>query len=114
MNKTKWLIAAALGIALIATGCSSGGDTKGGNTGTATPPAASDIPAAYTKNCASCHGKGLEGTGSFPKLTNVGGKLSQDQIKTKIQQGGNGMPAFEKMLSADEINSLSSWLAAKK
>jgi cytochrome c551 len=55
--------------------------------------------------------------GVLPGNTNlqkVGGKLTRDQIAAKIQNGGNGMPAFKSTLKADQINALADWLAAKK
>lgn len=106
------LMVVALGIALSATGCASSNKSAGDKS--PGQPAASDIPAAYSKNCAACHGSSLEG-GVGPNLTQVGARLSQEQIQTKIKQGGTaGMPAYEKVLTSEEINSLASWLASKK
>jgi cytochrome c551 len=83
--------------------------TNGGGAATA------NAETIYKQNCVSCHGQNLEGV--LPGNTNlqkVGGKLTRDQILTKIQNGGNGMPAFKSTLKADQIDALSDWLAAKK
>ncbi|MFC4768296.1 c-type cytochrome [Effusibacillus consociatus] len=105
MNR-KFTMSVALGVALIATGCATKDKQEG-------QPAVSDIPAAYRKNCSACHGSSLEGR-SGPNLTKVGGKLPQEQIKLMIEKGGRGMPPFKDVLTAEEINEISNWLAAKK
>src|SRR5690625_2226623 len=43
-----------------------------------------DAERIYTFSCASCHGNELTGQGPFPALTNIGNKLSEDEIKTII------------------------------
>jgi mono/diheme cytochrome c family protein len=60
-----------------------------------------------------CHGENLEGK-IGPNLQKIGGKISADQIKKQIENGGGGMPAFGKKLKAEEVDALVSWLAAKK
>lgn len=105
--KTKHtVIASLLGVSVLAAGC--------GSSSSQPAQPVTDVPQAYTQNCASCHGKGLEGGGSMPKLTNVGARLSEEQIKTRILKGGGGMPAFEKRLQPEEVNQLASYLAARK
>src|SRR5690554_845351 len=68
----------------------------------------------YTaKNCASCHGQNLEGMGdAFPALTDVGSRLSQDEIKEVIQNGRGAMPAQN--VTEEEATALSEWLASKQ
>ncbi|MDI3328476.1 MAG: cytochrome c [Alicyclobacillaceae bacterium] len=79
----------------------SGGENKGNAT------------ALYQQNCQACHGMNLEG-GMGPALDKVGSKLSEDQIKQKIETGGGMMPAFKSTLKGEEIEALAKWLAAKK
>jgi mono/diheme cytochrome c family protein len=75
-----------------------------------------DIAAAetvYAKSCISCHGDQLKG-GAGPQLTDVGTRLTQAQIASKIQKGAGIMPGFQNTLSAEEIGNLSKWLSEKK
>ena len=69
--------------------------------------------AVYKQNCMTCHGADLSG-GVGPNLQTVGGRLSGDQIRNRISNGGGGMPAFKGTLSDDQINALVQWLSAKK
>lgn len=63
-------------------------------------------------NCMSCHGEDLSG-GSGPALTNVGSDHSEDEIRTQIEEGGDGMPGG---LVTDEkkLDALVTWLASQK
>lgn len=104
---TKKLVAALVGVSLVAAGCGSSSAPQDSK------QAVSDAPPSFTQNCAACHGSGLEGR-SAPNLTKVGARLSEDQIKNKIANGGGGMPAFKSRLGDDEVNKLASYLASKK
>ncbi|EFM12440.1 cytochrome c class I [Paenibacillus curdlanolyticus YK9] len=81
--------------------------TEGGET------TAADAEKVYQANCIGCHATDLAG-GVGPNLQKVGGKLSQDEIKTTITNGRGGMPSFKDKLSDAEITALSSWLAGHK
>lgn len=69
--------------------------------------------------CARCHGETGEG-GEFdvdgkkmkaPNLkTGHALKMSDDQIAKKIANGGDGMPAFGKRLTPDQINALTRFI----
>lgn len=63
-------------------------------------------------NCMSCHGEDLSG-GSGPSLTNVGNTLSEDEIRTKIEEGGGGMPAGL-VTDEKELDALVTWLSSQK
>lgn len=108
MRSKKWLAAVLASVALLASGCGSssapGQDSK---------QVATDVPASFSQNCAACHGSGLEGR-SAPNLTKVGARLSEEQIKNKIANGGGGMPGFKSRLGDEEVNKLAAYLAAKK
>ncbi|MBO8173167.1 MAG: c-type cytochrome [Bacillaceae bacterium] len=67
---------------------------------------------AYQANCLACHGAELEGTVG-PGLTDVGARLSQDEIYNIIVNGQGQMPA-QAQLSEDEAQNMAAWLAAKK
>jgi mono/diheme cytochrome c family protein len=105
--KTKLtLMGALIGIAALAAGC--------GSSSSQPEQPVADVPQVYTQNCATCHGKGLEGGGSMPKLSNVGARMSEEQIKNRILKGGGAMPAFEKRLNPEQVTQLASYLAARK
>lgn len=71
--------------------------------------------ALYKQNCLSCHGDNLEGRlGGNTNLTQVGGKMSQEEIAAIIRDGRNGMPSFKNSLSDSDVNTLAAWLATKK
>lgn len=74
-----------------------------------------DAQAVYKNQCISCHGTDLKGrVGGNSSLEKVGQRLSKAQIVNQITHGGNGMIAFKKRISAEEIDLLADWLAAKK
>lgn len=84
-------------------------DQSATNTSTEVPAA----EALYKKSCLSCHGVNLQGVVG-PNLQKIGAELSKGQIMTKIQNGGGGMPPFQKRLDAKEIDVLAEWLALKQ
>ena len=71
------------------------------------------------EQCSVCHnadsdekkmGPGLKGL--FKKATLADGKtkVTEKSVQTKIDQGGNGMPGYEEMLSKDEKANLVAYL----
>lgn len=69
--------------------------------------------AIYKKQCLSCHAADLRGKVG-PGLQEIGSKMTEQQLFAIIQDGARGMPAFKKVLSAEEIQALSQWLSTKK
>lgn len=70
---------------------------------------------AKKAGCVGCHATDLSGNPpTFPALTGVGDRLTQDEITATITKGRGQMPAFEGQLSSDEINQLAVWLAKQK
>lgn len=67
----------------------------------------------YKKMCISCHGNDLQGRAG-PNLQKVGSKLTEEQIIDVISNGRKGMPQFGKRISAEEIQSLTTWLSENK
>ncbi len=70
------------------------------------------------QQCGVCHnadsgqkkmGPGLKGLFKKDKLAN-GKKLSDANIRAKIEEGGNGMPAYKDMLTDAEKNNLMAYL----
>jgi cytochrome c551 len=114
---TIFVAAAAL---LMLTACGGGdGNSKSGNTGGQDSGGAvvAEKPAAYNNRCLSCHGTDLKGNvGGKSNISNVGARLSRDEIYDTIANGkkGTSMPAFGNVLSEDEINELADWLASLK
>jgi ubiquinol-cytochrome c reductase cytochrome b subunit/menaquinol-cytochrome c reductase cytochrome b/c subunit len=63
--------------------------------------------------CTSCHtyaGQGAAGPG--PELTDVGSRLAQDAIAQTVENGRGGMPAFGDVLTDEQIQDVSGFLAA--
>ncbi|GMX65004.1 hypothetical protein Elgi_42740 [Paenibacillus elgii] len=78
-----------------------------------TVSADANAEAIYKKQCVSCHAADLrEKVG--PGLQEIGSKMTEQQLFGIIQDGARGMPAFKKVLSAEEIQALSQWLSTKK
>lgn len=72
----------------------------------------------FTGQCSVCHyaesadkkmGPGLKGLFKRDKMVN--GKRPNDQtVRAKIEQGGNGMPAYKEMLSDEEKTDVVAYL----
>jgi len=108
----KWMMAIGLGAMLTLGACGGGDeeDTSGNDSGTTT--GSIDAEAVYAQNCAACHGANLEGM-SGPALTDVGARLSAEDIEGIIRNGQGAMPA-NVIQDDDEIAAVSAWLAEKK
>jgi len=127
--RRKWAFGAA--VLLIATMAACGGNSNGStNTGndasnnaggtnaggTGGDVQTADAEAIYKQNCVSCHGTDLKGVmGGKTNLTQVGARLSRDEIAQTINNGrSSGMPAFQNRLSEEEVAALADWLSTKK
>ena len=89
----------------------------------ARPAAAQDSPgkAVYTKSCASCHGadgKGNEAKAKALKIDPASLNLGRDEVagqskadkRAVTAAGKNKMPAYEKKLSAEELDQVSDYV----
>ncbi|AIY06102.1 cytochrome c-551 [Planococcus sp. PAMC 21323] len=110
----KHLMAMLFGTTLILGAC--GGEdtaepepTPEGNGGETTEIDAEQV---VQQNCISCHGENLEGAGNFPALNDVGSRLSQDEIRTVIENGQGAMPAG--IIEGDEADAVAEYLANMK
>ena len=74
--------------------------------------------AVFAQQCVMCHnatntekkiGPGLKGLFKKNKLAN-GKKVTDQNIRAQIDDGGNGMPAYKEMLSDQERNDLLEYL----
>jgi cytochrome c len=68
--------------------------------------------------CGVCHnadnnekkmGPGLKGLFQQEKMTN-GKKPTEENVRAKVDEGGNGMPAYKEMLSDEEKDDLIAYL----
>lgn len=67
--------------------------------------------ALYKDSCSSCHGNDLEGDYG-PSLKTIGNDMSEDEIRKKIKDGGDDMPA--EVLKGDDADQVAAWLATLK
>lgn len=65
----------------------------------------------FKSNCATCHGDDLSGD-SAPALTDVGSKLSEEEIEDIIINGTGDMPAGQ--ASNEEAPIIAEWLSEKE
>lgn len=74
--------------------------------------------AVFAQQCVMCHnatttekkmGPGLKGVFKKDKLAN-GKKATEQNIRTQVDNGGNGMPAYKDMLSEEERNDVIAYL----
>ncbi|HWV28910.1 MAG TPA: pyrroloquinoline quinone-dependent dehydrogenase [Dyadobacter sp.] len=62
----------------------------------ATQAAASPGQVVYMRNCAACHRADRQGSGQeYPSLTEVGSRMSKDEIGSIIKTGRGRMPSFQ-------------------
>ncbi|CAH8715362.1 cytochrome c [Paenibacillus melissococcoides] len=101
------LLVGAMALALAA--CGGGTDRQAGGAGAADSGEAAAMT-LYKKQCLSCHAADLSGRVG-PSLQEIGSKMSEQQLINTVQDGSKGMPAFKKVLRADEIETLAHWLS---
>ncbi len=64
-------------------------------------PTASSGERIYRNQCSLCHGKDLSGSPPmYPSLIDIDKRLSPEQIKARIEQGGGRMPSFPNLRDA--------------
>ncbi|MGG3941607.1 cytochrome c551 [Peribacillus psychrosaccharolyticus] len=107
MNKK--MLGILLGTTLMLTACG-GGDESKEPEGDSTQTASAEEK-LYERSCAGCHGNNLEGAAG-PKLSNVGSKLSKEDIETIIAEGKGIMPS--EVLKGEDAANVAAWLADKK
>jgi cytochrome c6 len=99
------LILAAVLLAVLA-GC--GGDDGGGE---APSSGGGDPQQLYVENCGNCHELAAAKTSGKvgPSLDQL--RPSPDLVRTQVENGGGGMPAFKSSLSPEEIQAISNYVA---
>jgi ubiquinol-cytochrome c reductase cytochrome b subunit len=68
----------------------------------------------YQRGCEFCHS--IEGNGGRkgPDLSQVGSRMTEDQIKARITNGGPNMPAFAKSLPPKEVQTIVKFLKTRR
>ena len=66
--------------------------------------------------CMTCHGTDLKGQAAakIPSLHGVGDLLTKEELTATVTNGKGGMPSFKDVLSAQEIDTLTTWLSNQK
>lgn len=101
----KKLLALLMGTSLVLAACGGGEEAGSGDT------AGADGEKIYNQKCSGCHGGDLEG-GAGPKLSDVGTRLSQEDIEKTIAEGKGTMPP--KLVEGEDAKAVAEWLAGKK
>ncbi|MCM3388636.1 cytochrome c [Ureibacillus chungkukjangi] len=124
--KKAWL-ALVFGSALFLAACGGGddeatdtntgtGDTATEETGTGdTATGGADAAAGeelVQSSCTSCHGGNLQGMGNTPALSDVGSRLSEEEIHDVILNGRGGMPGG--LLQGEDAEAAAAWLAQQQ
>jgi ubiquinol-cytochrome c reductase cytochrome b subunit len=68
----------------------------------------------YQRGCLYCHK--VENTGGLkgPDLTNIAGRLSDEDLRVRIINGGTNMPAYGGILKKEELTSIIAFLNTRK
>lgn len=68
----------------------------------------------HDRGCEDCHDVSGYGGHRGPDLSDIGSRLTYDQMTIRIVNGGTNMPAFGATLSANDLASLLSFLQSRK
>jgi len=68
----------------------------------------------YSKGCEYCHKVNNYGGIDGPDLTTIGNRLSIEELKVRIVNGGKNMPAFGGILKKEELDNIVSFLISQK
>lgn len=80
----------------------------------ASGPVAEGAQLFHRKGCEFCHRIAGYGGLAGPDLTDVGDRLTEKQIRTRIYAGGAKMPAYAKLLAPSEIDALVAFLSSRR
>jgi len=68
----------------------------------------------HVKGCEFCHAIAGYGGHRGPALTDVGNRLTPEQMTWRILNGGTNMPSFGGNLTLDELNAIVAFLESRK
>ncbi|WP_341282761.1 cytochrome c [Paenibacillus sp. FSL H8-0537] len=112
--KNGFVVGVLLGVLVISACGGSGADAATNHNSTEEMSVQNGAPEIiYKKKCMSCHGTDLQGRRG-PSLQSIGSRLTEEEIVDIVTNGKNGMPKFEKNISAEDIQSVSKWLSEQK
>ncbi len=67
--------------------------------------------AIYDRNCSTCHGADLGGTGNYPSLIDVTTRMGADTVRTIVVGGKGPMPSFSADINDADMNNLLAFLS---
>jgi ubiquinol-cytochrome c reductase cytochrome b subunit len=68
----------------------------------------------YQKGCLYCHRVGNEGGRKGPDLTAIASRLSDEEMRIRIVNGGSEMPAYGGLLKKEELAVIVAFLKTRK
>ncbi|HVW13362.1 MAG TPA: cytochrome b N-terminal domain-containing protein [Mucilaginibacter sp.] len=68
----------------------------------------------FKKGCLYCHSVGGQGGLTGPELSHIALRLSTDQMKTRVVNGGDKMPAYGGILSNEQMQEILAFLSSRK
>ena len=100
-------------LAAVVAGC--GGASGGRPARGGMPDGPAETLELYRSHCIACHAPDLTGNmGPSTDISQVGARLDRDEIRRRIAEGGDIMPAFADRLSEAQIDALAGWLAEQR
>ncbi|MCM3748689.1 cytochrome c [Paenibacillus pasadenensis] len=117
MKKSKLMLIFPLLAAIALPACGTAGKdaAPGSSSASKLPDGPAETIALYKASCLNCHGTDLKGRmGPNTNLTEVGSRMTAEEILQQISHGGELMPAFKDKLSNDDIQALTDWLSGLK
>jgi ubiquinol-cytochrome c reductase cytochrome b subunit len=82
--------------------------------GATTGPVAEGADLFYKKACIYCHDIAGDGGHRGPVLTEIGDRLTADQMRIRILNGGYNMPAFGAILTPGDVDKLVAFLQTRR
>jgi ubiquinol-cytochrome c reductase cytochrome b subunit len=68
----------------------------------------------HAKGCQFCHAISGQGGERGPDLTNVGERMTADQIAARITNGGPNMPAYSRNLRPEDVQAIVRFLSTRR
>jgi len=83
-------------------------------TASLTPTAAQGAESFQRRGCINCHSVAGVGGQRGPDLTQVGARLTPDELTWRILNGGRNMPAYGTALTPEEVSALVEFLSTRR